>query len=97
MSESNPQTNQKPTPANPSIPAPKVATPAPPLAKTVEKESEGPLLFHFAECTNCHHLLPISTTTEKYFAILSKDPNKPVGLGEKCMRCGADSWKLVTG
>ena len=23
-----------------------------------------PALFHFAECTNCRHLLPLSTTTE---------------------------------
>ncbi|MGI0078911.1 MAG: hypothetical protein ACRECH_04745 [Nitrososphaerales archaeon] len=52
-------------------------------------------LFHFAECTNCKHILPLSTTTEKYFEILSKEPEKPKGLGEKCMRCGADSWILV--
>jgi len=53
-------------------------------------------LFHFAECTNCRHLLPLATSTDKYFAILSKEPKKPTGLGEKCMRCGADSWILAT-
>jgi len=58
--------------------------------------SDSARLFHFAECTNCHHLLPLSTTTDKYFAILAKDPRKPTALGEKCMRCGADSWVLAT-
>jgi hypothetical protein len=52
-------------------------------------------LFHFAECTNCRHILPLSTDTDKYFAVLAKDPSKPMGLGAKCMRCGADSWILA--
>ncbi len=70
--------------------------PQPPKAET--KPAGTPTvanLFHFAECTNCRHILPLSTTTEKYFAILAKDPSKPMGLGEKCMRCGADSWVLA--
>lgn len=89
-----PQTDQKPEPrpSTLAVPPSSFASGSPAL-----KESEGPLLFHFAECTNCGHLLPISTTTEKYFAILSKAPKTPVGLGEKCMRCGADSWVLITG
>ncbi len=62
-----------------------------------ESAGASKVLFHFAECTNCKHILPLSTTTEKYFAILSKDPTKTMGLGEKCMRCGADSWVLVVG
>jgi hypothetical protein len=86
----NAQTDQKPGVAQ--APAP----PTPTSGSTTKKEPEGPLLFHFAECTNCFHLLPISTTTERYFAILSKAPKTPVGLGEKCMRCGADSWVLIT-
>ncbi|MDH2901286.1 MAG: hypothetical protein PXY39_09965 [archaeon] len=90
------QTSQKTAPS-PSTPAPKPVTPTVPSTTPVQKEPEGPLLFHFAECANCHHLLPISTTTERYFAILAKDPKKVIGLGEKCMRCAADSWKLVTG
>ena len=52
-------------------------------------------LFDYAECTNCRHLLPLSTMTDKYFAILSQNPEKSTVLGEKCMRCGADSWILA--
>ncbi|MHB1907924.1 MAG: hypothetical protein ACYCQJ_03510 [Nitrososphaerales archaeon] len=85
----------KPGPTTQAQPAPAPA-PAQPVAKT-QLTQEGPILFHFGECTNCHHLLPISTTTEKYFALLSKDPKKPAGLGEKCARCGADSWILIVG
>jgi hypothetical protein len=90
------QTKQNPATSSSTL-TPKAVTS--PVAHTTpaQKEAEGPLLFHFAECTSCHHLLPISTTTEKYFPILAKDPKKAVGLGEKCMRCGADSWKLVVG
>jgi hypothetical protein len=80
--------------AGPSPPS----APAPGPTPVEKKESDdGQLLFHFAECTNCHHILPISTNTEKYFPILSKDPRKPKGIGETCMRCGADSWVLVVG
>jgi hypothetical protein len=85
------------TPPAPATTRQTVPPAAPSPTPVQPKQTEGPLLFHFGECTNCHHLLPISTTTEKYFPILSKDPKKPVGLGEKCMRCGADSWVLVTG
>jgi hypothetical protein len=52
-------------------------------------------LFHYAECTNCHHVFPLVTTTDKYFALLSKDPYVPKGIGEKCPRCGADSWVIA--
>jgi len=55
----------------------------------------APRLFHFAECTVCRHILPLATTTDKYFAILSKDPRKPTVIGEKCVRCGSDSWILA--
>jgi hypothetical protein len=65
--------------------------------KTQTKPSTPALLFHYAECTNCHNLLPISTNTEKYFAILTKDPENAFGLGERCARCGADSWLIVKG
>jgi len=52
-------------------------------------------LFHFAECTVCRHILPLATTTDKYFAILAKNPRTPTAIGEKCMKCGADSWVLA--
>ncbi len=84
-----PQTVASPTTATAPMPTPS------PVGK--KESDDGPLLFHFAECTNCHHILPISTNTEKYFPILSKDPRKPKGLGETCMRCSADSWVLVVG
>jgi hypothetical protein len=56
---------------------------------------DAPRLFHFAECTVCRHILPLATTTDKYFAILSKDPRKPTAIGERCVRCGSDSWILA--
>jgi hypothetical protein len=65
--------------------------------KVAAPPASGPVLFHYAECTNCHNLLPISTNTEKYFAILSKSLSSPLGLGERCARCGADSWLLIKG
>ena len=88
---SSPEVKPDPTTQAQPIPAPTQSA-----AKT-QATQEGPMLFHFGECTNCHHILPISTTTEKYFALLSKDPRKPVGLGEKCARCAADSWILIVG
>jgi hypothetical protein len=91
------------TPSNPNsqtaqttpVPVPQKEQPQPP--KTPSVPSSAPILFHYAECTNCHNLLPISTTTEKYFMILSKDPTNAMGLGERCARCGADSWMIVKG
>jgi hypothetical protein len=68
------------------------ATPSPPASPKAPPPQN---LFHFAECTNCRHILPLSTDTEKYFAVLAKDPSKKMGLGVKCMRCGADSWVLA--
>ncbi|MGH2639381.1 MAG: hypothetical protein ACRDF4_08895 [Rhabdochlamydiaceae bacterium] len=70
--------------------------PEPPTTQPTQQPKQSELLpFHFAEFTSCREILPLSTTTEKYFTILGKDPAKPVGLGEKCMRCGADSWVLA--
>lgn len=95
-SPSTPNLGQVKQPATTTSTSSTTTASAPPPSAKKEAE-EGPLLFHFAECTNCHHILPISTNTEKYFPILSKEPKKPKGLGEKCMRCGADSWVLVVG